>query len=360
MKNVSLPHAWGATRAKCVALTTLFALFATVCSGLEFYVPPDGYDTNSGTEGSPFLTMSKARDAVREALPDASEGIDVWFSEGTYYFPEAVEFGPDDSGSESVPVRYMGMNGETVDFSGARSFENLVWSVHSGEIMKASIGTGITCDVMFANGTQQVMARYPNFDPDAVVLNGTASDAASRDKAEGWADPSTGFVRGLHSKRWGGNSYRITGKNAFNNLSMEWVGDNNRGSGLHAEFKMVENIFEELDAPGEWFYDEGEGALYFYPPEGVDLASVEIELATTEELIRIVGTSDEKVGNLTFDNLTFSKTHRTLFTSTYEGLNRSDWKVARKGTVYIQDADSLTISNSIFDHVCVGGQCDLS
>jgi len=32
------------------------------------------------------------------------------------------------------------------------------------------------------------------------------------------------------------------------------VGDNNRGSGLHATYRMVENLYEELDAAGEWFY----------------------------------------------------------------------------------------------------------
>ncbi len=35
--------------------------------------------------------------------------------------------------------------------------------------------------------------------------------------------------------------------------------------GIHPENRMVENIFEELDAPGEWYYDKQEGWLYYYP-----------------------------------------------------------------------------------------------
>lgn len=35
--------------------------------------------------------------------------------------------------------------------------------------------------------------------------------------------------------------------------------------GIHNENRMVENIFEELDAPGEWYYDKKEGWLYYYP-----------------------------------------------------------------------------------------------
>ena len=55
------------------------------------------------------------------------------------------------------------------------------------------------------------------------------------------------------------------------------MGDNNRGSGLHTTYRMVENVFEELDAPGEWFYDKPAGKLYFFPPKDADLASAHIE-----------------------------------------------------------------------------------
>ena len=36
--------------------------------------------------------------------------------------------------------------------------------------------------------------------------------------------------------------------------------------GMHDSIRFVENIFEELDAPGEWFLDAKTGTLYFYPP----------------------------------------------------------------------------------------------
>lgn len=31
----------------------------------------------------------------------------------------------------------------------------------------------------------------------------------------------------------------------------------------------VENIFEELDNPGEWFLDENESILYYYPETSI-------------------------------------------------------------------------------------------
>lgn len=52
-----------------------------------------------------------------------------------------------------------------------------------------------------------------------------------------------------------------------------------RGSTAGKEW-YVENIFEELDVPGEWFFDKDTKMLYYYPnntdgspPEEVKIAS---------------------------------------------------------------------------------------
>ena len=37
---------------------------------------------------------------------------------------------------------------------------------------------------------------------------------------------------------------------------------------MHRTIRFVENIFEELDAPGEWFLDAKTATLYYYPPAG--------------------------------------------------------------------------------------------
>ena len=318
----------------------------------EYYVAGTGSDMNPGTIKSPFLTLEKAQSVVRADLLTATEGITVWIRGGTYYLDQPLVFGPDDSGTASVPVAYKGYADETVVLSGAKLLTP-TWSTHSGNIQVASIGTDLEFDILFANNSQQVLARYPNYDAKTVVLNGYASDATSGTRAARWKNPSTGIVRALHRGRWGGQSYKITGLKSNGDPQLQWVGDNNRGSGMHKEYRMVENIFEELDAPGEWFYDKTEGKLYFYPPAGMNLATATIEAASLEELIRVVGTSDEKVKHLTFSNFTFTGTRRTLFTRMYEPLLRSDWCVARAGTVFMENAEHVTVSNSIFN--LIGG-----
>lgn len=317
---------------------------------VDYYVAPWGDNSKDGTIEQPFLTLEKARAAVRAALPEAKEGINVWIRGGTYYLSKTLEFGPKDSGSTGAPVTYAAYENEKVIISGARLLSPK-WTDYKDGIKVATIGSGLTFDMLFVGGVLQVMARYPNFDPDVKILNGYAADAASKERAARWANPATGFVRGLHHKEWGGNSYRIKGRRPNGDLDLDWVKDNNRGKRLHRDYRMVENIFEELDAPGEWFYDEPAGKLYFQPVEGLDLSSAIVEGASLEELIRIVGTAEEKVSDLTFKKITFTGTHRTLFTRVYEGLQRSDWRLVRAGAIFIQDAEHIIISDSNFDRV---------
>ncbi len=317
---------------------------------LDFYVAITGDDANDGSDSAPFRSLARAQLAVRSALPSATEEINVRVGEGTYYLDQALEFGPLDSGSASVPVSYAGVENETVILSGGIPLSP-VWSIFSGDIQVADVGTNLSFDVLFANDEQQVLARYPNYDAETRILNGYAADAISSNRVATWANPETGLVRGLHFGKWGGQSYTITGVNADGTAALGWVGDNNRGSGMHDSYRMVENIFEELDAPGEWFYDEPAGLLYFYPPTGMDLSISSIEAASTEELIRVVGSDASKVRYLTFDHFTFTKTRRTLFTRPYEKLLRSDWCVVRAGAVYLEQAENITVSDSRFEHL---------
>ena len=100
------------------------------------------------------------------------------------------------------------------------------------------------------------MARYPNYDEQAIRFNGTSAEATAPSRVKQWKHPETGYLHAMHRSDWGDFHYRITGKDNKNQLTLEGGWQNNRQSGLHPDNRMVENIFEELDAPGEWFFDE--------------------------------------------------------------------------------------------------------
>jgi hypothetical protein len=332
------------------AVAALISLaFALPAVSADLFVSSGGNDAAAGTATAPFKTLAKAKAAVRQMIPSATGPINVYVRAGTYYLDSTLTFAPEDGGSATVPITYSAFRGEKVVISGGIKLTSQ-WTTSSGNIQVTTIASNLKVDQLFLNGKRQILARYPNFDSTKVYLDGYASDATSRGSRWANVTEGPGYCRGIHSTLWGGEDYIITGISG-NNAQLKWVGDNNRGDGLHSSYRMVENIFEELDAPGEWYYKKTTGQLYFYPPAGTNLSSATIELATLETLIKVAGTASSKVKNITFNRLTFTQTHRTLFTGKFEGLLRGDWCVVRAGTMFIQDAENITVKHCFFDQI---------
>jgi hypothetical protein len=216
----------------------------------------------------------------------------------------------------------------------------------------ATIASNLKVDQLFLNGRRQVLARYPNYDA-AKILDGHAGDCIASNRVSMWANPTEGpgYIRALHSSEWGGNDFVITGKSGTT-VTYRWVGDNNRGSGMHTTYRMVENILEELDAPGEWYYKKSTGQLYFWPPAGTDLGSSTIELASQDELFRVVGTSSTAaVQYVSFSGLTFTGTYRTLFSKPYEPLLKGDWAIARTGAIFMTNTRNIQVDSCLFNQI---------
>ena len=77
----------------------------------------------------------------------------------------------------------------------------------------------------------------------------------------------------------------------------------------------------------------------------------------SSQLLRFVGTSGTSANSvkyITFNNVVFTHAYRSLFDSTgqfYELVTGSDWGICRKGAVFMQNAENITIENCLFDHV---------
>ena len=112
-----------------------------------------------------------------------------------------------------------------------------------------------------------------------------------------WSDPAGGYIHAMHAALWGDMHWRILGKKADGALDYEGGWQNNRPSPMHPEFRFVENIREELDAPGEWFHDAKTGTLYFFPPAGTDLKTATVEVVRLRHLIEFNG-SQAKSGQV--------------------------------------------------------------
>ncbi len=333
-------------------LTHAFALLLALAPAIDaaiFYVSPRGDDGNAGTERRPWATLAGARERIRASGRLGREPIHVVFAAGTYYVGRTVTFSATDSGSANAPVLYEAAPDAVVVLSGGERL-SLAWQLDVNGVYVAPLPADIRFDQLYAAGQLQRMARYPNYDASVAVFGGYAVDAISPERAARWADPGGGYIHAMHRHLWGDFHYRITGKQPDGTLQYEGGWQNNRQMGMHNRFRFVENIREELDAPGEWFHDQKGRRLYWIPPAGVDVRRAVIEVSRLRELIDVRGTPMSPVRFLGFRGFIFRHTERT-FMETREPLLRSDWCIYRGGAVRFEGAENCTVDECEFDHV---------
>ena len=153
------------------------------------FVSPHGDDRNRGTASGPLRRFRAAQLAARELKKQPSGEVSVYFRAGTYYLTETIVFTAEDSGMQNAPITYLPYPGETVILSGGKRIEP-EWMPYRDGIMQTAVSPGTDTDQLFVNGKRQILARYPNYDPNAKYLNGWAADATSPERAKRWATRS--------------------------------------------------------------------------------------------------------------------------------------------------------------------------
>lgn len=306
-----------------------------------FFVSADGKDSNKGTMKRPFRTIEKALEAARKEKGE----ITLYLREGVYRLSAPLTLTASDGNSEKK-LTLTSFPNEKATISGGVLL-NLDWQPYERGIWQAKVNQDVEIDMLLVNGEIRHMARYPNYDEQAVRFHGTSSQATAPERIKGWKHPETGFLHAMHNSDWGDFHYRIKGRKENGELILEGGWQNNRQSGLHPENRMVENIFEELDAPGEWFFDRDEKTLYYYPLEGEQPATAVFETPQLKHLIEVRGTQAAPAENIVIRNLNLTQTQRT-FMEKYEPLLRSDWTVYRGAAVFFEGTENCTLT-----------QCDL-
>ena len=333
-------------------IATTLMLLCNVSSAADIFVAPGGNDSNAGSAEAPVATLQAAQLKARALA--GKEAVTVHVADGVYYLPETLVFTTEDSGSAEHPVSYKAIEKEGEGgaiISGGTALQ-LEWQPHRDGIFKAQTPTGLSIDQLFVSGVSQRMARYPNYDlaKKAEPYQGYSAEAFSKSRAKNWANPAGGYIHAMHRSGWGGYHYLITGKDESGEVTYEGGWQNNRQMGMHKDHRMVENIFEELDAPGEWFHDASTSTLYYQPAVEVDLTQAKIEVVRLRHLIEITGSEQSPVHHITFQGFTVRHAART-FMDVKEPLLRSDWTIYRGGAFLLTGTEHIQILDSEFDQV---------
>ena len=332
----------------CAGLAAVALFACTVpASAAEWYVSPHGNDAGPGTLAKPYATLARAQEAAR--LVAGKKPATINLMAGTYYLSAPLVFTSADSGTKSAPVVYRAYRDEPVVVSGGQQL-HISWQPYRNGIMQASVPEDCATDQLFVNGQRRILARYPNYDPNQRILGGYSADAFSPARAKRWADPAGGFIHAMQALQWGDLWYQITGKDSNGNVTYMGGWQNNRQMGMHHDEQYVENIFEELDAPDEWFLNTKTHTLYYYPPAGLDLSKATVETVRLRSLIELRGDDKHPVRFVRFEGITFRHTLRT-FMDNKEPLLRSDWTTYRGGALFFSGTEDCTVENCNIEQV---------
>jgi len=356
--------------------------FGAAEAGKTCYVSPKGSDADAGTQEKPFATLAKAQAEVRaliaKGLPEG--GVKVLLREGTCYLPQTLVFTPADSGAEKAPVVYASAPGELATFSGGRmvtaKFEPYKEGIYQCVLDEKGTPPG-EASVLFVNGRRQVRARYPNAPvggsaghygrfgfskdakwpktgPEAVQAKDwgsfelTGTQAFEKPADRNWSRADRAFIHGLAS--WNSVHYAIA-KLENGRFTLGPGGyQTNRHQRMPVGSFYFDNILEELDAPGEWYYEPDERRLYLMPEDGVDLGKARVEIGGLKTVVTFQGEPGKPLRHLRLEGLRITHTATTFMEPNYAP-SAGDWGVVKCGAVMLEGAEDCAVDGCWFDQV---------
>lgn len=287
-------------------------------SGVVLYVATNGNDAWSGklaepnaekTDG-PFATLTHARDAIRALKIQSPQskiqnGVTILVREGTYFLPNGLDLRPEDSGAAEARIVYRAYQNERPILIAGKQITGFV--PYQGAILKTDLKAQgfpeFAFRQLFYNGRRQCLARYPNYDPNAPICGGwafvpgdpiphygqnleeTVEDRRTvhlrPEDFHDWAHPEDGEVFLHPNHNWWNHIVPIASVDKEKKTIHlkpdkgfeSFLGDRRFGMKPGCRF-YVRGIFEELDAPGEWYLDKRTWTLYFQPPGPMEGAMV--------------------------------------------------------------------------------------
>ncbi|PYC76654.1 hypothetical protein C7C46_22005 [Streptomyces tateyamensis] len=230
--------------------------------------------------------------------------IDVYLRGGTYRLSQAFSLGTQDSGQNGHKVVWANYPGEVPVLSGAQQVTGFSLYDSSKNIYRAAVPVGTQSRQLFVNGVRAQRARGP-LNPAGFTLSGSSfttadssyasfTDAASVEVVDdnAWKQMRCPLA-GITVPSGGGSSLDVD-PTCFrnNNTAVPNRQFPFNGAGLPAlsSISYVENAYQLLDSPGEFYLNSSAGFVYYMPRGGQDLSTADVELPTRETLLTLNGT----------------------------------------------------------------------
>jgi hypothetical protein len=354
--------------------TVLISSFALIKSGgknpdtssAKIYVSLKGSNSNSGTKNDPLasvaMALRKARELRRLNNPSIKNGIHILIEGGIYQFDEPLFVRPEDSGTESSPTIIESAPNQHTVFSGgisitkwhkASSFVKGLPKEARGKVWVADApvvgGSLLNFRQLWVNDEKAIRARDRNADSMNRILSWnhkTETCLIPKPKtgdlryAEGmemfihqwWA---IAILR-IKSVKAQGDSLQLSFEQPESRIQSEhpwpapWLSKKTGNSAFY-----LSNALQFLDQPGEWFLDQKNQKIYYWPKQNENLKTAKVIVPSLETLVKMEGTIDRPVAYVFFKNIAFE--HSTWLRPSQQG------HVPHQAGMYMLDAYKLKI-----------------
>jgi hypothetical protein len=318
------------------SLVRALALVALILPALlraDIAVSPAGDDANDGTVDRPVRTLGRAQALARAQSRAGPGDITIALAGGVYRLAAPLVLDARDSGVPGHRVIWAAVPGAVPVISGGVPVRGWREVDPQRHLWVAPAPTGLAdLRQLYVNGVRahRTRGRLP------VALRPTALGYEADSAAlAAWRNPSDlEFVYTGGDAVWGEASCGagpatepripvasvrdraiIMAQPAWNNSTrrVPWAGPGEARAaylagpaGVGSQPAYVENAFELLGPPGQWYFDRPARIIYYAPRPGEDLATADVEAPQLEALVVGAGTPDQPVHDLAFQGLQFA------------------------------------------------------
>ena len=164
-----------------------------------------------------------------------------------------------------------------------------------------------------------------------------------------YADASQALFFVWRPARWSNWMFEIdtfdskTGTYAFGKGGNQGARGNDKGGDFY-----IQDVFEELDFPGEYFFNRTTKQLYFwYNGTGAVPSDATFVVPKTQVLINASGTQWKPVTNVKLENIVYTASAAT-YMERHAVPSAGDWALDRFSAVFLQGTEGATVTNCTF------------
>lgn len=345
---------------------------------MEVYVDGDnGDDANAGTEKAPLKTIEAAKEKIQPSLADMTGHIYVYLK-GNINLTETIYWGTEDSGQNGYNVIYTAWGEASPEITMKKDYSDFSLYDEEKNIYRTYVGTDVNSRQVYINGIRGQRARTDDLTKSSSLL--TNASRVPTDNRLYYVSSDTYLadltrqteVEFVYTNQWTNprvlvdKIYKIGTDRVRIDINKDSWAQNMALSNTNVIGNYpswIENAYELLDSPGEWYINHEDGYLYYMPREYETANTMIATIPYGEQAFVIEGTStEEKVHNLVFRGLCFKYTtwyhpneagirdEQAMFFDSYKGNGRTTGGTA-DAAVTVLDAAYVDITDCSFSQL---------